>query len=87
MDRSRRIYVAGHRGLVGSAICRRLRQDGYSNLIVRDRQELDLFDRPAVDRIDHTLDALRERFGRDAIRRGTGEGLHDLDWRGDDLRR
>ena len=49
MDRSRRIYVAGHRGLVGSAICRRLRQDGYSNLIVRDRQELDLFDRPAVD--------------------------------------
>ena len=48
---------------------------------------LPLFDRPAVDRIDHTLDALRERFGRDAIRRGTGEGLHDLDWRGDDLRR
>ena len=45
------------------------------------------FDRPAVDRIDHTLDALRERFGRDAIRRGTADGLHDLDWRGDDLRR
>ena len=52
-----------------------------------DAPQLDLFDRPAVDRIDHTLDALRERFGRDAIRRGTGEGLHDLDWRGDDLRR
>jgi DNA polymerase-4 len=52
-----------------------------------DAPQLDLFDRPAVDRIDHTLDALRERFGHDAIRRGTGEGLHDLDWRGDDLRR
>jgi len=49
MDKTSRIYVAGHRGLVGSAICRRLRQDGYSNLIVRGRAELDLFDRPAVD--------------------------------------
>ena len=49
MDRSSRIYVAGHRGLVGSAICRRLREDGYSNLIVRGRGDLDLFDRPAVD--------------------------------------
>jgi GDP-L-fucose synthase len=49
MDKSSRIYVAGHRGLVGSAICRRLREDGYSNLIVRDRRELDLFEQPAVD--------------------------------------
>jgi DNA polymerase-4 len=49
--------------------------------------QLDLFDRPAIDRIDHTLDRLRQRFGQSAIRRGTGEGLHDLDWRGDDLRR
>jgi DNA polymerase-4 len=49
--------------------------------------QLDLFDRPANDRIDHTLDRLRERFGQGAIRRGTGEGLHDLDWRSDDLRR
>jgi GDP-L-fucose synthase len=49
MDKASRIYVAGHRGLVGSAICRRLQQDGYSNLIMRDRRELDLFDRPAVD--------------------------------------
>lgn len=49
MDRSSRIYVAGHRGLVGSAICRRLREEAYSNLIVRERGELDLFDQPAVD--------------------------------------
>ncbi len=49
MEKSSRIYVAGHRGLVGSAICRRLLRDGYSNLIVRDRSQLDLRDRPAVD--------------------------------------
>lgn len=49
MDKSSRIYVAGHRGLVGSAICRRLQQEGYSNLIVRDRTQLDLANRPAVD--------------------------------------
>jgi DNA polymerase IV len=49
--------------------------------------QLDLFAQPANDRIDRTLDTLRERFGHGAIRRGTGEGLHDLDWRGDDLRR
>ena len=67
----------------GSAV--RLLGVGVSGLA--DAPQLDLFDRPAVDRIDHTLDALRERFGRDAIRRGTGDGLHDLDWRGDDLRR
>jgi GDP-L-fucose synthase len=48
MDRSSRIYVAGHRGLVGSAICRRLQRDGYSNLIVRDRAQLDLTDQSAV---------------------------------------
>ncbi len=49
--------------------------------------QLDLFSQPVNDRIDRTLDRLRARFGHDAIRRGTGEGLRDLDWRGDDLRR
>ena len=49
MDKSSRIYVAGHRGLVGSAICRRLQQEGYFNLIVRDRSQLDLAQQPAVD--------------------------------------
>src|ERR1700730_12173929 len=37
-----RIYVAGHRGLVGSALVRTLRKNGYSNLIVRTHAELDL---------------------------------------------
>jgi len=50
MQRTARIYVAGHRGLVGSAIVRRLQLDGYTNILVRSREELDLRDRPAVDR-------------------------------------
>jgi GDP-L-fucose synthase len=50
MDKGSRIFVAGHRGLVGSAICRRLRQDGFNSLITRSRAELDLRDRIQVDR-------------------------------------
>ncbi|AIE86635.1 GDP-L-fucose synthase [Fimbriimonas ginsengisoli] len=49
MRRDARIYVAGHRGLVGSAIVRRLQNDGYENLIVRTHKELDLTDREAVE--------------------------------------
>jgi GDP-L-fucose synthase len=44
-----RIYVAGHRGLAGSALLRRLRDAGCDNLIVRTRAELDLTDAAAVD--------------------------------------
>lgn len=50
MDKSSRIFIAGHRGLVGSAICRRLRQDGFTSLITKSRAELDLRDRAPVDR-------------------------------------
>jgi GDP-L-fucose synthase len=49
MDKSSRIYVAGHSGLVGSAICRRLRSEGYAHLIVCERGRLNLTDRAAVD--------------------------------------
>jgi GDP-L-fucose synthase len=45
-----RIYVAGHRGMVGSALRRRLLTKGYANLITRSRQELDLTDQAAVRR-------------------------------------
>jgi GDP-L-fucose synthase len=48
MDRSSRVFVAGHRGLVGSAICRRLALAGFQNLIVRSRDEVDLRDARAV---------------------------------------
>jgi GDP-L-fucose synthase len=49
MHKSSGIYVAGHRGLVGSAICRRLQLAGYSNLITRDRSHLDLTKQPEVE--------------------------------------
>ncbi len=42
MDKSSRIFVAGHKGLVGSAILRRLQAEGYKNLIFRTHEELDL---------------------------------------------
>ncbi|AFH65309.1 GDP-L-fucose synthase [Paenibacillus caseinilyticus] len=48
MNKSSRIYVAGHRGLVGSAIVRRLQAEGYDNLVFRTSQELDLRDPGAV---------------------------------------
>ncbi|MBQ9244545.1 MAG: GDP-L-fucose synthase [Proteobacteria bacterium] len=41
-DKNTKIYVAGHRGLVGSAICRRLRALGFENLVMRTHKELDL---------------------------------------------
>lgn len=43
-----KIFVAGHRGLVGSAICRSLRRAGYENLCVRSHEELDLLEQEAV---------------------------------------
>jgi GDP-L-fucose synthase len=50
MEKNSRIYVAGHIGLVGSAICRRLRQEGFANLVSRDLQDLDLRDQAATRR-------------------------------------
>jgi GDP-L-fucose synthase len=49
MTPGERIYVAGHRGLVGSALVRRLRTAGYERLVLRTRSELDLTDGAAVD--------------------------------------
>ncbi|HZQ52539.1 MAG TPA: GDP-L-fucose synthase [Bryobacteraceae bacterium] len=49
MDRTSPIFIAGHRGLVGSALVRKLRQEGFTNLILRTRHELDLTCLPAVD--------------------------------------
>ncbi|TFB47796.1 GDP-L-fucose synthase family protein [Cryobacterium tagatosivorans] len=48
LDRSSRFYVAGHRGLVGSAIWRRLEAEGFTDLVGRSSAELDLKDRDAV---------------------------------------
>lgn len=49
MEKGSRIFVAGHRGLVGSAIVRRLEQDGYAELVRASRQSLDLRVESAVD--------------------------------------
>tara|TARA_B100000768_G_scaffold178145_2_gene193422 strand:+ start:1639 stop:2610 length:972 start_codon:yes stop_codon:yes gene_type:complete len=48
MDLNEKIYVAGHLGMVGSSILRKLQNDGYQNLLVRDRKELDLTDQASV---------------------------------------
>jgi GDP-L-fucose synthase len=48
MKKDSRIYIAGHRGLVGSAIHRELERLGYSNILARTRDELDLLDTVAV---------------------------------------
>ena len=48
MEKESKIYVAGHRGLVGSAIVRRLREEGYGNLVMRTSRELDLREQGAV---------------------------------------
>lgn len=48
MEKTDKIYVAGHRGLVGSAIVRNLKEKGYTNVIGRTHRELDLCDQKAV---------------------------------------
>ncbi|MFM6953816.1 MAG: GDP-L-fucose synthase family protein [Sphingobacteriaceae bacterium] len=48
MEKNAKIYVAGHRGMVGSAILRKLQAEGYSNLLIRSSQELDLRNQQAV---------------------------------------
>jgi len=63
MDKEAKIFVAGHRGMVGSAIVRRLQTAGFENILTRTRQELDLMDRAAVrgffeaERPDYVVDA------------------------------
>lgn len=48
MEKDAKIYIAGHRGMVGSAIHRKLQQEGYTNFVVRTSKELDLRNQQAV---------------------------------------
>ncbi|PWS27744.1 GDP-fucose synthetase [Pedobacter yonginense] len=48
MEKSAKIYIAGHRGMVGSAIYRKLKKEGYENLLVKTSSELDLRNQQAV---------------------------------------
>ena len=50
MNKTSRIYLAGHRGLAGSAILRRLGAEGFTNILVRDHEDLDLRNQAAVER-------------------------------------
>ncbi|MFO8026077.1 MAG: NAD-dependent epimerase/dehydratase family protein, partial [Opitutales bacterium] len=48
MQKEAKIYVAGHRGMVGSAVVRTLKAEGYENIVTRTRSELDLTSQSAV---------------------------------------
>ena len=54
MDKNARIFVAGHRGMVGSALVRKLESSGYRNLVTRTHAELDLTNQSAVNRFFET---------------------------------
>ncbi|NDG69993.1 MAG: GDP-L-fucose synthase [Proteobacteria bacterium] len=63
MKKVAKVFVAGHRGMVGSAIVRRLQRGGFENILTRTRQEIDLMDRASVrsffeaERPDYVVDA------------------------------
>ncbi len=54
MEKTSKIYVAGHRGMVGSAIVRKLQAEGYDNLVLRASSELDLRNQAAVEKFFET---------------------------------
>jgi len=83
MDKGAKIYVAGHGGLVGGALVRRLRAGGYGQLLVRSRAELDLRDACAVrwffevERPDYVLLAAAKVGGIEANRRFPADFIFD----------
>jgi GDP-L-fucose synthase len=83
MDKSSSIYVAGHRGMVGSALVRCLRAQGYNNVLVRTRDELNLLDQGAVraflraQRPDYVFVAAAKVGGIQANNTQRAEFLHD----------
>src|SRR5690625_2221926 len=48
IEKSDKIFIAGHRGMVGSAVVRQLKEKGYQNLITADREQLDLLEQEKV---------------------------------------
>ncbi|NPT55452.1 GDP-L-fucose synthase family protein [Paraburkholderia elongata] len=83
MNKQARIFVAGHRGMVGSALVRRLYAEGYHNVVTRSRAELDLTDQAAVngfferEKIDVVLLAAARVGGILANASRPGEFIYD----------
>jgi GDP-L-fucose synthase len=83
MNKQARIFVAGHRGMVGSALVRRLNAEGYHNVVTRSRAELDLKDQAAVnaffqqEKIDVVLLAAARVGGILANASQPGEFIYD----------
>jgi GDP-L-fucose synthase len=59
MEQNAKIYVAGHGGMVGSAMCRRLRRAGYDNLLLADKKQLDL---TRQDSVEHFMEHERPDY-------------------------
>lgn len=83
MKKDSKIFVAGHRGLVGSAIVRILQEKGYSNIITKTRSELDLLNQSQVEdffaneRIDYVFDAAARVGGIHANDNYSGEFIYE----------
>jgi GDP-L-fucose synthase len=83
MERDAKIYVAGHRGMVGAALVRRLQAEGYTRLLVRTSQELDLRDQASVrvffdaERPDYVFLAAAKVGGILANHRAPAEFIYD----------
>lgn len=83
MEKTDKIYIAGHRGMVGSAITRKLQKEGFTNLLTRTSAELDLKNQTAVheffakERPDHVFLAAAKVGGIMANNTYRGEFLYD----------
>ncbi len=81
MDKDAKIFVAGHRGMVGSGVVRIFQQQGYNNLLLKNRQELDLTDKQAVgdffqqEKPEYVIMAAAKVGGIEANRRHNAEFL------------
>lgn len=83
MELDSKIYVAGHRGMVGSAIVRELQRQGYSNIITRTHKELDLINQQAVNEFfeeekpEYVFLAAAKVGGIDANRKALADFMYD----------
>lgn len=83
LSKTHRIFVAGHRGMVGSALLRKLHAEGYSNIVTRSREELDLCDQHAVrdffrtESIDYVVIAAAKVGGIHANNRFPAEFIYE----------